>query len=323
MATTTWHQDNRRGRNADTPGAIPAKGWKDTLVRVKDEITNDRITLISAAMSFYALLAFVPAITSFVLMYAWINDPAEISNHLAKFGNFMPAEMMKMLNSQLTGLASKASSTLGLGAIVTLLFSLWSSSKACKAIMEGMNMIHEEKETRKFFKLNLTAIGLTLLGVIIGIVALAIVAAMPPILNALNFGQMFNALATAGSWVVLLGLFSIYLSIIYRYAPNRNEPKWKWVSRGAVLAAVLWALASLLFSWYAANFGDFNKTYGSLGAVIILMTWFFISSFVILLGAEVNAELEHQTKKDTTVGTPKPMGERGAQMADTVGKAST
>ena len=321
MGTTTWHSSHR-GRNAATPSAIPAKGWKDILIRVKDGISNDRISMISAAMSYYALLAFVPAITSFVLMYAWVNDPAEISQQLSQVGSFMPAEMMKMLNAQLTGLASKASSTLGLGAIMTLLFSLWSSSKACKAFMDGMNMIHEEKETRKFFKLNFTAITLTFLGVLIGLVALGIVAVMPPILDAINFGQAFNTMATGASWLVLLGLFSLYLSVIYRYAPDRKEPKWVWVSRGAMIAAVLWAGASLLFSWYAGNFGNFNKTYGSLGAVIILMTWFFISSFVILLGAEVNAELEHQTTKDTTKGAPKPMGERGAKMADTIGKAS-
>lgn len=322
MGTTTWQREQQRGRMAETPAEIPVKGWKDTLVRVKEEVSNDRISLISAAMSYYALLALVPAVTSVVLMYAWISDPAEISQHIASVGSFIPKEFQDILNDQLTTLAAKNNSALGFSAIFSLLFSLWSSSKACKAVMEGMNMIHEEKEERGFFKLNLTAIGLTALGVVMGILALLIVAAMPPILDALNLPTWMNTLAGFGGYIILLALFSLYLAVVYRYAPDRNEPKWKWVSRGAIIAAVLWAIASLGFSWYAANMGNFNKSYGSLGAIIILMTWFFISSFVVLMGAEVNAELEHQTKKDTTKGAPKPMGVREARMADTLGKPS-
>jgi membrane protein len=315
MATTTW----QRGRQAESPGDIPAKGWKDTLLRVKTEIKDDRLSMIAAAMAYYALFAFVPAISAIVLIYAWISDPAEISNHLTKVSRFVPAETLEVVKNQLTALSSKTS--VGVGAIGAILFALWSASKGSKAIMEAMNVIYDEREERSFLKFNLMAIGMTLLGAVLGVVAISVVIGVPAVTNLFNFGKAFELLVTLGSWVVLLGLFSFFLSFAYRFGPSRKQAKWKWVSRGAIIASVLWALASILFSWYAKEFADFNKTYGSLGAMIALMTWFYLSSFVILLGGEVNAELEHQTMKDTTTGIEKPMGARGAQMADTVGPA--
>jgi membrane protein len=313
MATTTW----KRGRDANRPSEIPASGWKDTLYRVKQDIKDDRLSLVAAAMSYYALLAFVPAITSLVLIYAWVSDPAQISVHLSKVSNILPAELTEILNGQLSSLASK--SAVGLGAIGTLLFALWSASKGSRAIMEALNIIYEEDESRGFVKQIFMAIGLTALGAVLGIVAIGVIVGVPAVLNFFNLGKITEILGTIGSWVILLGLFSFFLSFVYRFGPCRNKAKWNWVSRGAIISSVLWALVSVGFSFYASKFGDFNKTYGSLGAVIVLMIWFYLSSFVILLGAEVNAELEHQTGRDTTEGQPKRMGERGAEMADTLG----
>ena len=325
MGTTTWAngtaKDNSRGRQATKPSQIPAKGWKDTIFRIKDEISNDRLSLISAAMSYYAFLALVPAITSIVLMYAWVSDPGEISNHISKIGRFIPNEFQEILRNQLTTLSAKASSTLGISTIVALLLSLYSSSKAASAIIEATNIIHDEKEKRGFIKRNLVAIGLTFLGIVLSVVAVLVVIALPALMGNFEFGDTIEKIVGASSWVVLLGLFSLFLSVVYRFAPSRHKPKWRWVSWGAVIASVLWAIASLAFSWYASEFGEFNKTYGSLGAFIVLLMWLYISSFVILLGAEINAELEHQTTKDTTTGSPKPMGERNATMADTIGEA--
>lgn len=315
MATTTW----QRGRQAESPKEIPAKGWKDTLLRVKAEIKGHRLSMIAAAMAYYALFAFVPAITAIVLIYTWVSDPLEISNHLSKVSQFVPAETLDIIKNQLTALSSKTS--VGIGAIGALLFALWSASKGSKAIMEAMNVIYDEREDRGFFKLNLMALGMTLLGAILGVLAISVIIGVPAVTSLFNFGKTFELLVSIGSWVVLLGLFSFFLSFAYRFGPSRRKAKWKWVSRGAMIASVLWAVVSLLFSWYAKEFADFNKTYGSLGAMIALMTWFYLSSFVVLLGGEVNAELEHQTMKDTTIGEEKPMGTRGATMADTVGPA--
>lgn len=324
MATATWNQqrqrDNGRGREAKSPTQIPAPGWKDTLVRVKKDLKDDHISMISGAMAYYCLFAFVPAISAVVLMYAWFSDPNEIQQHIAKASQFIPAELQEILRNQLGSLASQAQTKLGLGAITALLLALWGASKASKAVMEAMNIIYEEEDNRGFFKKNFLALGMTLLAIVMGILALGVIVLIPAITNLFNFGPAIEIGATAASWVILLALFSFFLSFAYRYGPDRKRAKWKWVSTGAIIAAVLWALVSALFSWYAKEFGNFNKTYGSLGAMIVLMTWFYLSSFVILLGGEINAELEHQTGRDSTTGKEKPMGSRGAEMADTIGE---
>lgn len=319
MATTTWHN---RGREADSPREMTAPGWKDTLLRVKSEIKDDKLSLISAAMAYYALFAFVPAITSMILIYAWISDPNQISQQLDQASRFLPGEVQDILKSQLTTLASKPQEALGLGAIGALLFSLWSASKGSKAIMEAMNIIYDEVDKRGFFKLNSVALLLTLIGACLSVLAIGVIVGIPAIASQFNIPSALQVGVTVISWIILLFLFSFFLAVIYRYAPHRNGPKWRWVSWGAAFSAVLWAIVSALFSWYATEFGNFNKTYGSLGAVIVLMTWFYLTSFVILIGGEINAELEHQTKKDTTKGSPRPMGSRGARMADTIGKSA-
>lgn len=311
--------ESGRGREAEKPGQIPAKGWKDTLVRVKKEISDDKVSMLAASMSYYALLASVPALTSLVLLYAWFSDPADISRHMSEISRFLPKEANEIITGQLTALASKAPTTLGLSAIGTLLFSLWSASKGSTSVIEAMNIIYNEKECRGFFKRTAMALGFTLLGTVLSLVAIVVVVAMPAITGIFNFGPLFETLGNVAGWAILLLIFSFYLSCVYRFGPCRQKAKWQWVSRGSLIASVLWALTSALFSWYASNFGNFNKTYGSLGAVVVLMTWFWISSFIILIGGEINSELEHQTKKDTTTGEPKPMGSRGAEMADTIG----
>lgn len=314
--------ESDRGRNAETPKEIPAKGWKDTLMRVKKEVSDDKVSMLAASMSYYALLACVPALTSMVLLYAWFSNPAEISRHIAEISRFLPSEAEEILRGQLTALSSKAPSTLGLSAIGSLLFSLWSASKGSTSVIEAMNIIYGEKECRGFFKRTAMALGFTLLGTVLSLVAIVVVVAMPAITAAFNFGPMFETLGNIAGWFTLLLIFSFYLSCVYRFGPCRQKAKWKWVSRGSIIASILWALTSLLFSWYAASFGDFNKTYGSLGAVVVLMTWFWLSGYIILLGGEINSELEHQTKKDTTTGQSKPMGTRGARMADTIGPSA-
>ena len=322
MENTTRQDDYELGRNADAPHEIPKQGWKDVLKRVKQGIKEDRLSMISAAMAYYALFAFVPALSAIVLMYAWISDPAEIQSHINIISDFIPPEGRTILNNQLGALAGKASSSIGFGAIGALVIALWSASKGSKAIIEAMNMIYEEKETRGFFKLNFFALGMTLLGAVLGILAIGVIVVVPVLMKFVDFLPMTSTLATVGSWALLLGIFSFYLSFAYRFAPDRENAKWKWVSWGAVFSAVSWALVSALFSWYAKEFGNFNKTYGSLGAIIVLMTWFYISSFVVLIGAEINAEMEHQTSKDSTTHPEKPMGERDAHMADTLGEST-
>lgn len=322
MATTDWgrHTELNRGRDAKKPTEIPASGWKDTLKRVQVGLEHDHISMISAGMAYYALFALVPALTSIVLIYAWISDPSEISQHIATASNFIPLELQNILNQQLGTLASQASSDLGMGAIFSLLLALWGASKVSNAIIEAMNIIYEEEDKRSYIKKYLLSLGMTLLAIVLTILAMGVIVLIPTLTNFLNFGTLIETGVTIVSWIILLGIFSFFLSFAYRFGPCRKKAKWKWVNAGAIIGSVLWAIVSALFSWYAKEFGNFNKTYGSLGAMIVLMMWFYLSSYVILLGGEINAELEHQTKRDSTVGKEKPMGERGAFMADTVGK---
>lgn len=314
MATATWD----RGRHADKPSEIPKSGWKDTLFRVKGEMKHDHISIVAGAMAYYALFSLVPAFSAVVLIYAWFSDPAEIRDHLNSVAQFIPEDGKKFLDTTLTSLSAKAGPKLGLGALGALAVSLWSASKAIKALIDGLNIVYEEEEKRGFVKYTLTALALTLLGIVLAIAAMLVVVGIPAITNFLNLGAL-ESVATLGSYVLLLFMFSLYLSAVYRYSPCRAKAKWRWVTWGSMIASVLFALTSALFSWYAKEFGNFNKTYGSLGAAVVLMTWFYLSSYVILLGAEINAELEHQTKNDSTTEPEKPMGERNARMADTVG----
>jgi membrane protein len=269
---------------------------KNTLMRVKKETTHDRVSMISAAMAYYCLFALVPALTSIVLIYAWVSDPAEISNHIAKASQFLPVELMEILNTQLGSLASKTPSKLGVGAILSLLISIYSASKGSSAIIEGMNMIYAKEEKRGFLKLNALALGMTFLGAVLSILAIGVIVGIPAVTSFLDLGKTFELVATVSSWVILLGIFSFFLSFAYHFGPNRTQTKWKWITWGAVIASLLWAIVSALFSWYAKEFGNFNKTYGSLGAIIVLMTWFYLTSFIILLGGEINADLEQKKR---------------------------
>ena len=313
-------EQDDRGRTAESPREIPPKGWKDVMLRVKGEIKSDRLSLVSAAMAYYALFAFVPALSAIVLIYAWISNPSDIEQHMSAISNFLPEEAQTILGDQLKQLSGHAPQALGIGAIGALLIALWSASKGSKAIIEAMNIIYDEKEERGFFKLNFFALGMTLLGTVLGILAIGVLVIVPVVVNFLEL-PLNEIVVQVLSWVLLLMIFTFFLSFVYRFGPNRAHAKWRWVSTGAIVSSVLWAIVSALFSWYAQEFGNFNKTYGSLGAIIVLMMWFYLSSFVVLLGGEINAELEHQTKKDSTKEPDQPMGKRRAYVADTLGES--
>lgn len=309
-----------RGRDAQSPQHIPWGGWKDVMKRVKNNISTDRLSMVSAAMAYYALFAFVPSLSAVVLIYAWISDPSEIQEHMKAVSDFIPEEAQALIQKQLSGLATTGA--LGLGAIGALLIALWSASKGSKAIIEAMNVIYDEHEERGFFKLNIFALGMTLLAAVMAIVAMGVIIVIPSFAKYTDFLPFNGIIIQVLGWIILLSLFTFFLAFAYRFGPDRRKAKWKWVTPGAVFSSLLWAMVSALFSWYAQEFGNFNKTYGSLGAIVVLMLWFYISSFVVLLGGEINAEIEHQTKIDSTKEPDRPMGEREAYVADTLGDAN-
>lgn len=309
-----------RGRLADSPQEIPKRGWRDVLLRVKKQIGEDNVSLTAAGVAYGWLLAIFPLLGSFTAIYGLLADPIDVQRQVEQLFGLLSPNVVDILHDQLTKLAEKSNATLGFGAFFGILFSLWSANSGTKAMITALNIVYSEKEKRGFIKLNLVSLAMTLGLVIAGVVALLIVAALPVIFRFIGLEETVRELLNVSRWPLLAVGFMIFLAFLYRYAPSREKPKWRWVTWGSAIATVLWVLASGLFAFYVANFGKYDETYGTIGAVVVLMMWFYITAFIILLGAELNAELEHQTAKDSTTSTPKPMGQRGAHMADTLGE---
>jgi membrane protein len=311
--------ENDRGRQAASPTEIPPKGWKDILLRVYANVSKHRVFALAAGMTYYSILAIFPAIAALVAIYGIFSDPTTIAKHLDQLGGLMPDGAVDVARDQLTRVASKGTQALGLTFLIGLATSLWSANAAMKSLFDTLNIVHGEEERRGFVKLNAISLGFTLGGVGFILAALGSIVVAPVILNYAGLSNAGDLLLRIGRWPSMYVVLTFALAVIYRFGPSREAPRWRWITWGSAIAALLWLAVSGLFSWYAANFGKFNETYGSLGAVIGFMTWLWISAIVVLLGAELDAEMEHQTARDTTTGSPKPMGARGARVADTVG----
>jgi len=313
-------ENTKRGRNALRPGSITLTGWKDIFFRVKDKLTEDNLTIVAAGVAFYALLAIFPAIGALVATYGIVSDPGQVQQQIAALSGILPQQGMEILQNQLERLSEDTGGALSLGVVAGILFSLGSSAKGMKAFITGLNIVYGEEERRGFIAINITALLLTVGAIIFVVISLGFIVVFPAVLNIFGLSSVAEKLTSFLRWP-LLGLFVVMgLGLLYRYAPYRSRPKFKWLSWGAVVATILWMVVSMLFSLYVSYSNTYNETYGSIGAIIILLMWFFISALAVLLGAELNAEMEHQTKKDTTTGAPQPRGDRGAHVADTIGR---
>lgn len=310
-----------RGHGAARPTAIPLRGWKDVLWRVKDEIGNDHLTIIAAGVAFYALLALIPALAAVIAIWGLVADPATIENQISGLGQLMPASAMGLIESQMQRIAAQSSASLGFGAVAGILFSLWSANKGMKALIEAMHIAYDEDDERGFVKKNAVSLAMTVGAVVAALLAIGMVVAVPIILGIVGLGSAGATAVSVLRWPLLFVLMLGALGVVYRYGPSRDRAQWRWVSPGAIAATILWVIGSLGFSYYVSNFGSYNETYGSIGAAVILLMWFFLTAFFILLGAELNAEAERQTRHDTTVGAAEPMGQRGAFAADDLGQA--
>jgi len=308
-----------RGRSAETPSEIPASGWKDILLRVYRGISENRILLVAAGVTFYALLAIFPGIAALISIFGLFADPASVANHLDTIANVAPGGAIDLLREEMTRLASQGGTTLGVSFLVSLAISLWTANSGVKAIFDALNIVYGEDEKRSFLKLNAITLSVTLGIVVFILLTLAAIVAVPVALTYIPLPGVTALVVKIGRWPILFALVTTALAVLYKYGPSRTEPRWRWITWGSVSAAIVWLAASALFSWYVASFGSYNKTYGSLGAVIGFMTWIWISIIVVLVGAKLNAEMEHQTVHESTTGQPKPLGRRGARMADTVG----
>ncbi|WP_340119905.1 YihY/virulence factor BrkB family protein [Pelagibius sp. 7325] len=307
-----------RGEYADRPLAIPRRGWWQILKRVYGEMAEDRLSIISAGISYYCLLGVFPGIAVLIMLYGVFSDPAEVRDRLATFSDVLPADAYAMLVDQLDRIRDSAGSELGFGLLASFALATWGASRAVQALMIAMNVAYQQPERRGVIRRNLVALGLTLGGVCFFILSITAIAALPAAAAVLNLGRLVTFGLGVLQWGALCIAAIFALAVLYRVAPCRASPRFRWVTPGAIVATLLWMVSSLLFSFYVANFAHYDQTFGSIGAVVILLLWFYISAFAVCLGAEINAELEHQTYRDTTTGPTRPIGERGAYVADNV-----
>ncbi len=319
MARTDAVTDDR-GRQATRPSEIPKPGWRDILLRVKNEISNDHVSISAAGVAFYGLLAIFPALAALIGVAGLVMDPSTVEDQIQQVAGMLPENAAQIVQDQARKVAENAGGAASFAAIGGILLALYSASTGIRTMMEAMNIAYDEEEKRGFVRLYATALLLTLVLIVGVVITLGAMVVLPALLTSIGLGAVFEAVLTYGRWPVLALLMILGLAIIYRYGPSRENAQWRWITPGAVIATVLWLIASILFSIYVRNFGSYTETYGTLGGVIILLMWFWLSAFVVLMGAELNSEMEHQTQRDTTTGPNRPMGQRGARKADTVGR---
>jgi membrane protein len=306
------------GSQADSPTQIPARGWRQVLGRAICQSQQDNIPLLAAGVAFFGFLALFPALIALVTLVGLVADPGQITQQVQSFTAGLPQDSQQLISDQLAAITHSNSRALTVGLVISLLVALWSASSGTSNLMTAVNIAYEEKETRSFLKLRAVALLLTLGTVVFLVFTLALIAVVPVALHAVPLGPLGTVLAQVVRWTLLVALIVVGLAVLYRVAPDRNPAKFRWVSVGSALAALLWLLGSVGFSLYVNFFGNYSKTYGALAGVIVLLLWLFLTCYIVLLGAEINAEAELQTACDTTRGEPKPMGQRGAVVADTM-----
>ena len=306
------------GIHAEKPTEIPWKGWKQILKRAWAENKADNMPIIGGGVAFFGFLAIFPALIAMISLYGLVASPETVARQVEDISAQLPSDASALIGQQLKSIVDNSSSALTLSLVVAILAAIWSASGGVGNLMTAVNLAYDEVETRNFVKLKLTSLALTLGSIVFVLVSFALVAVVPAVFDALPLGIVGTILAQVVRWVLLLGVFAGSLAVLYRVAPDRDAPRFRWVSLGAVIVTVLWALISVGFSVYVDRFGSYDKTYGAIAGVIVLMLWLYLTCYLVLLGAEINAEAEHQTAEDTTEGPPQPMGARDAEMADTL-----
>lgn len=315
-----WRNENR-GRGAERPADIPARGWKDILWRTWERSSVDNIAIVAAGVAYSGLFALFPAVAALVSVYGLVADPASIEAQFNQLSGILPGDALTIVRDQAQKVASSSSSGLSVGVIAGFGLTLWSVSAGIRSLIAALDIAYDEEERRGFFTLLGLSVVATVAGLVFTLFTLALVVAVPAVSAALGLEGPLAWAVSLARWPILAAALLLVLAVLYRYGPSRAKPRWEWVSPGALAATALWLIGSAAFSFYIANFGRYNETYGSVGAAAVLLLWFNLSAYVVLMGAELNAEVERQTARDSTTGRSKPLGRRRANAADTVGEA--
>jgi membrane protein len=310
-----------RGRRARSPFSIPWTGWKDILWRTYERSNDDRLLATAAGVVFFGLLAVFPAVTALVSSYGLFANPSTIGANLQTLALMLPEGSFQIVQDQIARVLDKGSTALGWTFLFGLALAIWSANAGVKAVIDALNVVYGEREKRSFFGLNLLSLAFTVGGIAALLLMVSAVVAFPLALDHLGLPADSRLIVSLARWPLLFLVLLTALGILYRFGPSRRAARWEWLGIGTLAAALLWIAGSSALSWYLSNFANYSATYGSLGAAIGLMMWMWMSAIVVLFGAELNSEIEHQTAVDTTVGNPKPLGNRGAAMADTLGPA--
>ncbi|QJR81208.1 YihY/virulence factor BrkB family protein [Alteromonas pelagimontana] len=306
----------RKGNEADTFTELPMTAWWTILKRVYTKMQQHNLSLIAAGVAFYFLLAIFPLLAGIISLYGLLVSPDELQDHMTLLINVVPADSRYIIENQLESLINNSNVALSSGFIISLILTLWSSSKGANALITACNITYNETHSRSFLKAILARMVLTACIIIVVITSLIFITVLPQLLSWLTGNWLSDDAARWITWPVLMLVFNAGLATLYRYGPHRAPAKWTWVTPGSLLATVVWVIGSLAFSFYLAEFATYNKTYGSVGGIVILLMWLYLSAYIILLGAEFNSAMELQTERDSTTGTPKPKGARGAFVAD-------
>ena len=302
------------GAEAERPQDIPRRGWVQILKRSWAQTTEDQIPLLSAGVAFFGFLALFPTLIALVLAYGLFADPSTIATQVDSMGTALPAEVKDLVITQLTE-QSQRSGALSVGVIISLMLALWSASGGVANLVLAINTAYDETDDRPIVKKRLLALALTFGAIIFMIVLVTLIAVLPIIFSIFDGGPL-RWLVQVVRWVLIAALIMIALAVLYRVAPDRDAPKLRWASPGAIVATLVWLLVSVGFSLYVTLFASYAKTYGALAGIVVLLMWLWLTSYAVLFGAEINAEAEQQTIKDSTVGAAQPLGRRGAVAAD-------
>src|SRR4051794_39974434 len=278
--------------------------WTDVLKQLYARFSKDRVMAVAAGVTFYTLLSIFPAIAAFVSLYGLLGNPGKIQGYLDTMKDVLPGGAIEVISEQVKRIASKGGGALGLGLIIGLATALWSANAGVKAMFDALNIVYQAEEKRSFFALNLRSLTFTIGSIAFLLIALTAIIGIPLAVSYIGFGPILDWVVRLGRWPALLGAVILMLALLYRYGPCRDTGQWRWITPGSAIAALLWLLASAGFSWYAANFGSYNETYGTLGAAIGLMTWLWISINIVLLGGEINSQLEERIEPEKAKAQP-------------------